>query len=220
MFIGHFALGFAAKPLTPRVGLAVLFGAAQLVDVLWPIFVGLGLEHVRIDPGNTRVTPFDFISYPYSHSLVAMLIWGVLAGALATRRFSDRHVFLVIGGLVVSHWFLDFISHRPDMPIYPGSAKFGLSLWNSVAATVIVETLMYVTGVWIYIRATRARDAVGRWGFAAFALFVFVMYVVNLVSPPPPSVTAVWISAIAGAAILFAWAAWFDRHRDVRLPSR
>ena len=214
MFIGHFALGFAAKRAAPRMSLATLFAAAQLADIIWPVLVALGIEQVRIQPGITAFTPLDFVSYPYSHSLLTLLVWGALFGALCARSTRDRRTWLVVGALVVSHWVLDWITHRPDMPLYPGSGKFGLGLWNSVPATITVETLMFVAGLWIYARATRARDAIGRRGFSALAGFLLVIYVANAIGPPPPSVTAIVIAGIAGAAVILWWAWWFDRHRS------
>jgi hypothetical protein len=121
---------------------------------------------------------------------------------------------VLIALLVISHWFLDWITHRPDMPLYPGGARFGLGLWNSVGATVAIETAMYAAGLWIYMRSTRARDGIGRWGFRALAIFLPVVYVGNILGPPPPSVSALWISAAAGGAILVAWMWWVDCHRD------
>jgi len=214
MFIGHFALGFAAKRAAPRMSLATLFAAAQLADIIWPVLVALGIEQVRIEPGITAFTPLDFVSYPYSHSLLMLLVWGALFGALSARSTHDRRTWLVVAALVVSHWVLDWITHRPDMPLYPGSAKFGLGLWNSVPATITVETLMFVAGLWIYARATRARDAIGRRGLSALAGFLLVIYVANAIGPPPPSVTAIVIAGIAGAAVIVLWAWWFDRHRS------
>ena len=221
MFIGHFALGFAAKRATPGVSLAVLCAATQIADLLWPVFLAIGIEEVRIDPGNTVVTPLDFVSYPYSHSLLLLTVWGVVF-AIAYVRGADSYVasafrrtFVVLAALVVSHWFLDWITHRPDMPLYPGSGTFGLGLWNSVPATLAIEVPMYAAGLWIYARTTRPRDAKGRWGFWTLAAFLAVVYVGNILGPPPPSVLAVWTSAIAGGAILVAWIWWVDRHRDV-----
>jgi membrane-bound metal-dependent hydrolase YbcI (DUF457 family) len=214
MFIGHFALGFAAKRAAPRTSLATLFAAAQLADILWPVFVALGIEQVRIQPGITAFTPLDFISYPYSHSLLLLLVWGALFGALCATSTRNRRTWLVVGGLVVSHWVLDWITHRPDMPLYPGSARFGLGLWNSVPATIAVEIPMFVAGLWIYARATRARDAIGRRGFSALAGFLLVIYVANAIGPPPPSVTAIVVAGVAGAAVIVLWAWWFDRHRS------
>lgn len=213
MFIGHLALGFAAKRALPTTSLAVLFVAVQLADLLWPMFVAAGIEHVRIDPGNTAVTPLDFVSYPYSHSLVFLILWGLLFGALYRVAARDRAALLVLAALVVSHWVLDVATHRPDMPIYPGSAKYGLGLWNSRLATVAVEVPMFAVGVWLYARATRPRDAIGRWAFRGLVGFLVLAYFMNLAGPPPPSVTALWIFAIVGAAILTLWSWWADRHR-------
>ena len=213
MFIGHFALGFAAKRAAPRLSLAVLFGAAQLADMLWPIFLALGLEHVRIDPGNTAVTPLDFVSYPYSHSLALLIVWGGVLGWLVAAQ-SRRRVFALIAALVVSHWVLDYVTHRPDMPLYPGGPKLGLGLWNSVPATVAVEVPMYLVGLWVYRSATRPRDGIGRWAVAVLAVTLLLIYAGNLTSPPPPSVTAIWSVSIVGGLLFLAWAWWADRHRD------
>jgi hypothetical protein len=212
MFIGHFALGFAAKRAAPRLSLAALFAAAQLADLIWPFLLAAGIEQVRIVPGITAFTPLDFVSYPYSHSLLALVIWGVLFGGICAVVVRDRRVMLVVAALVVSHWVLDWITHRPDLPLYPGSVKVGLGLWNSVPATIAVETLMFVVGVWMYSHATRARDVIGRRAFAAFVGFLLAAYGANL-GPPPPSITALVITAIAGAAVIILWAWWFDRHR-------
>ena len=216
MFIGHFAPGLAAKRAAPRVSLAVLFGAAQLADLVWPVLVAIGIEHVRIDPGNTAFTPLDFVSYPYSHSLLMLAVWGVaFAAAHGLGANQDRRIFGILAALVLSHWLLDFVTHRPDMPLYPGGPKIGLGLWNSVGATLVVEVAMYAAGLWIYLRATRPRDAIGRWAFGVLAAFLLIVYAANVAGPPPPSVTAIWIVGIAGGAALVAWSWWADRHRDV-----
>lgn len=214
MFIGHFALGFAAKRAAPRLSLAVLFAAAQLADLIWPLLVLIGLEQVRIAPGATAFTPLEFISYPYSHSLLFLCIWGLIFGAMCAASVRDSRMLLIVGGLVVSHWVLDWITHAPDMPIYPGSVKVGLGLWNSVPATMIVETVMFVAGVWVYARSTRARDPIGRRALPAFFGFLIVAYVGSSVGPPPPSVGALVVTAIAGAAVIMLWAWWLDRHRN------
>jgi hypothetical protein len=214
MFIGHFALGFAAKRAAPRLSVAVLFAAAQFADIIWPVLVALGFEQVRIDPGNTAFTPLDFISYPYSHSLLFLCLWGVLFGFAAAVIVRNATAGIVVGALVVSHWVLDWITHRPDMPLYPGSATFGLGLWNSVAGTVALESLMFVVGLRLYLRSTRARDVVGRRACAAFVGFVVAAYAGSSLGPPPPSVTALIGSAMAGGAIIIAWAWWFDHHRN------
>ena len=80
MFLGHFAVAFGAKRVAPKTSLGTLFFAAQFADLLWAALLLAGLEKVSIVPGFTRVTPVDFVSYPYSHSLAAQLIWGTGIG--------------------------------------------------------------------------------------------------------------------------------------------
>jgi hypothetical protein len=215
MFIGHLALGFAAKRVTPQVSLGMLMLAAQWADTLWPPFLALGIEEVRIDPGNTAVTPLDFVSYPYSHSLAMLVAWGIVVGIAYRSIAGGRRSFWILCGLVVSHWVLDYITHRPDMPLYPGGAKYGLGLWNSVPATVALEVLMYAAGLWIYMTTTRARTAAGKWGIVSFAAFLMVAYLANIFGGPPPSVSAIWTIGIVGAVVLTLWAWWADRHRAI-----
>jgi len=212
MFIGHFALGFAAKRAAPRLSLAALFAAAQLADLIWPFLVAAGVEQVRIQPGITAFTPLDFISYPYSHSLLALVLWGLLFGGACAVVVRDRRVMLVVAALVVSHWVLDWITHRPDMPLYPGGPNAGLGLWNSIPGTIAVEVAMFAVGVWMYAQATRPRDAIGRRAFAAFVGFLLAAYFGSM-GPPPPGIAAIVVAAIAGAAVILVWAWWFDRHR-------
>jgi hypothetical protein len=216
MFIGHFALGFAAKRVAPRLSLAVLFAAAQLADLLWPVLVALGIEHVEIAPGNTAFTPLDFVSYPYSHSLLFLVIWGVLLGVVCRSVVRERFVFALIVALVVSHWVLDVATHGPDMPVYPGGPKIGFGLWNSILATVLIEGALFAWGVWMYLRTTRPKDAVGRWSLGGLLLFLVVAYVGAAAGGPPPSVRVVWITSIIGAGLIVLWSWWLDRHRAPR----
>lgn len=230
MFIGHFALGYAAKRWVPQLSLAVLFGAALFADLVWPVLVALGIEQVRIVPGITASTPLEFISYPYSHSLLSLTLWGTLAGWICVRSASskasadrppdNRHVFLVVLALVVSHWVLDFVTHIPDLPLYPGSAKYGLGLWNSIAGTFVVETVMFAIGVSMYARATRSRDATGKWAFFGMTAFLLVGFLANASGTPPPSVTALWVMALALGCFTLALAWWADGHRSPALKDR
>ena len=211
MFIGHFALGFAAKRLVPQVQLAALFGAAQLADLLWPILVAAGIEQVRIDPGNTASTPLDFVSYPFSHSLAALIVWGIVFGWICYRMSRDQRVFWVILALVVSHWPLDFFTHRPDMPLYPGGPKFGLGLWNFPMMEKAIEVTMYAIGLGIYVRVTSARDGIGKWAFRTLAAFLLAGFLAS--STPPPSITALWSAALILGGLTLLWTYWADRHR-------
>jgi membrane-bound metal-dependent hydrolase YbcI (DUF457 family) len=217
MFIGHFALGFAAKPAVPRVSLAALMLSALFADVLWPILVLAGVEEVRIAPGNTAFTPLEFVSYPWSHSLLLLVVWGACVGAAYRVIFGGRRTFVVLAALVVSHWVLDWVTHGPDMPLYPGGPKAGLALWNSVPATMLVETLLFAAGLYVYTRTTRARDAIGRWGLVSLGATLAAIYVLDaLYGAPPPSVFAICVVALAASVVFTAWAWWMDRHREVR----
>jgi len=222
MFIGHFALGFGAKRAAPTVSLGTLFLACQLADLLWPTLVLLGIEVVKVQPGDTAVTPLTFVSYPYSHSLVALLIWGALfGGGYVLIRKSRTLTGVVIGGLVLSHWVLDVLTHRPDMPItIGGSTRLGLDLWDSLPATVAIELLLFAVGVGLYARFTEARDRRGSFGFWGLVGFLVGVYFINLFGPPPPSAAAVAWGAQA-LWLLVIWGYWVDRHRQVRaLPAR
>ena len=216
MFIGHFAVGFAGKKAAPKASLAALLLAALFADVLWPVLVAIGAEQVRIAPGDTVYTPLEFVSYPWSHSLLMLIIWGALFAAFYRGKPDGMRTGFVLGLLVVSHWVLDWITHRPDMPLWPGGPKVGLGLWNSVAGTMTVEIALFVVGVFIYARATRARDRVGSIGFWSLVLLLFGFYLFDSFSAaPPPSVTAIWISALIATAIILVWAGWVDRHREL-----
>jgi hypothetical protein len=217
MFIGHFAVGFGAKRAVPAVSLGSLFLACQLADLIWPNLVLLGIERVEIDPGNTAVTPLDFASYPYSHSLVALVGWG-LAFAVLYRlvRRGTWSAALTLAAVVLSHWVLDVVSHRPDMPItLHGPGRLGLGLWNSVPATLAVEVVLLAAGVALYHRATAPRDRTGSVALWSLVGFLLVVNLANLFGPPPPSATAVAWAAQA-VWLLVAWGYWIDRHRRPR----
>jgi membrane-bound metal-dependent hydrolase YbcI (DUF457 family) len=216
MFIGHFAVGFAAKRFAPRTSLAVLLAAPLFLDLLWPFFLLLGWEQVRIDPGNTRFTPVDLFYYPWSHSLLMSFVWATAVALIyhLTVRYWPGTVAIWIG--VVSHWVLDWITHRPDMPLYPGGPKYGLGLWNSIAGTMVVEIAMLAAGVWIYIRATRARDRIGQYAFVAYVGLLLVLYIGDRFSGTPPAVSDIIWTGITAEAVFLSWAWWFDGHRILR----
>jgi membrane-bound metal-dependent hydrolase YbcI (DUF457 family) len=220
VFIGHYGVAFGAKRFAPGVSLGILFLAAQLADLIWPNLVLLGVEQFRIEPGATVLTPLDFVHYPWSHSLVALTVWGVLFGLLyvALTR-AGRTAALVIAALVLSHWVLDVVSHRADVPVLPGDGlRVGLGLWNYPVAAVIVELAIFGAGVWLYLKRTKANDRIGNIGLWALVVFLLAVHIANTLGPPPPSVAAVAWSAQA-MWLLVAWGFWVDRHRSVRSTS-
>ena len=217
MFIGHYALALASKPLAPQVSLGTLFLACQWADLLWPTLVMMGVESFAIRPGITAVTPFDFESYPYSHSLLSLLIWGVLIGLIyRVVRGGPSRSAVLLAALVVSHWLLDVIVHRPDLPLAPGiGPRLGLGMWRSVPLTLAVEFTLFAVGVTLYLRATVARDRIGSIGLWALLAFLALVELGNVLGPPPPSVRAVVVSAQA-LWLIVLWGYWVDRHRQGR----
>jgi hypothetical protein len=215
MFIGHDAVGFASKRFAPRTSLGWLIAAPLFLDLIWPVFLLLGIEHVRIVPGLMKMSAFDFTDYPWSHSLLMSVAWGVLCGGVyvAFTRYVRGGIAIGIG--VVSHWVCDLVVHRADLPLYPGGAKYGFGLWNHPAAVVVVEFALYAGGIAMYCRTTTARDRAGTIAMWAFIAFLAVIFAMTVKAPPPPSVAAVAYSALA-LWLLPVWAAWFDRHRAVR----
>jgi hypothetical protein len=211
VFLGHFAVALAAKRAAPRASLGTLVLSAQFADCLWPLLLLLGVEQVRIAPGITRVSPFDFVSYPYSHSLLMQLIWGGILGAIYLLWRGDVRTAALVALLLPTHWLLDYVSHRPDMPLYPGGPKVGLGMWNSLPLSLMVEYGLFAAGVILYMTATRRR---GRHSYALWALILFlgIAYPASVFGPPPPSVRVLALSAIS-IWLTVPWAAWGDRQR-------
>lgn len=219
MFVGHFAAGFGAKALHAKASLGTYFLAAQFVDLLWPVLLLLGLERVEIAPGITAVTPLDFVSYPISHSLLVVIGWGLLIGGIFWFARGRSRGAVIVGLLVVSHWVLDAVVHRPDLPLWPGSSTLvGLGLWNSLAATLVVELALLVAGFTLYLRVTTARDRIGSLGPWTLVAFLLLIYLASVLGPPPPSTSAIaWAGHLQW--LLVAGAYWIDGHR-VAYPIR
>lgn len=218
MFAGHAAVALAARPRLPRQSLGRLIAAAFFLDLLWPILLLFGIEHVAIDPGNTAFTPLDFVSYPWSHSLLMAIGWGIAFALITLRALGPWREFMWLAALVVSHWLLDMLTHRPDLPLTPGvTVKLGLGVWNSIPLTFVVEGAFFAAGILIYARRTVARDRTGRLAVWALLAFIGIIWASGPFTPPPPSERAI---AIVGLLMwLFVWwAAWGDSHRDLRQP--
>lgn len=213
MFIGHFAFGLAAKKAAPELSLGTLFFSVQLLDLLWPTFLLLGMEKVEISPGITAVTPLNFTSYPISHSLIMALVWGILAGGIYYLVTKHLRAAVVIFLCVISHWFLDLLMHRPDLLLLPGSAvKVGFGLWNSIPGTLILELTLFFIGIYLYLSSTKATNRTGKYAFWALMIFLFIIYISNLFGPAPESVQAIaWVGELQW--LLVVWAHWADKNR-------
>lgn len=215
MFLGHFAVAFGAKAAAPKTSVGTLILASQFVDLLWPTLLLLNIESVEIVPGITTVTPLDFVSYPISHSLLMVVVWGLVLGAISWLNGKNIKAASVIGLCVVSHWLLDLLVHRPDLPLAPEAPlKVGLGLWNSLPATLLLEFGFLAIGAAIYVRTTNSKGWIGTIGFWSLIAFLLAIYLLSVFGPPPPSVNAVaWMGQLQW--LLVAWAFWMDRHREV-----
>ena len=197
MFVGHYGVSFAAKKAEPAIPLWVLFIAVQLLDVLWAPFVLLGIEKVRIVPGFTASNPLDLYYMPYTHSLLAAIGWSVVAFLVyrAVRPVPPRAA-AIVGLAVFSHWVLDFLVHRPDLPLYDNTAKVGLGLWNLPALALGLEALLLFGAMWLYLRHTPRGTAMLAFGVVMLAIQAYVFF-----GPPPASDKAAAATALIAYAV-------------------
>lgn len=214
MFIGHFGAGFAGKKFSKSASLGTYFMAAQWVDLIWPILVLLGIEKVNIEPGISSVTPLDFTYYPYTHSLFGVLVWALLFGFVYFLLKKNSRVAIILGLLVLSHWVLDLFVHVPDLPIFPGlDLKVGLGLWHSLAATLIIEGLVFTVGLYFYLKSTTAKNKTGSFALLGLVVFLVAIYISNLFGPPPPSSEAIGIVGNSQWLIVL-WGYWINKNRE------
>jgi len=216
MFIGHFGVALAAKKIDNKPSLGTLFFATQFIDLLWPIFLLLDIERVEIDPCNTALTPLNFIYYPFSHSFLGVLIWLLLFGVIYFLIKKNLKSSVLLGALVMSHWILDLITHRPDLPLtFSDVTKVGFGLWNSIVITILIEGLIFIIGSYFYIKATKAENKKGKIILWSLLIFLSFTYILNIFGPPPPSKDSI---AVAGLSLwlLVAWGYWIDRNRSIR----
>ena len=216
MFVGHYGVSFAAKRGDKTIPLWVLFLAVQLLDVFWSVFVLAGLEKVRIAPGITASNPLDLYYMPYTHSLVAALLWSLAGyvGYRAIRAFGASHrAALLVAFAVFSHWVLDLLVHRPDLPLYDNAAKVGLGLWNYPAPALLLEIVALFGGMFLYLRSNTATTRLGRFGMPVFGVVMLALQVVVFFGPPPPSDRAAAITALGSYVVFAAVAGWLERRR-------
>jgi hypothetical protein len=217
VFIGHYGPAYAIKRWQPQIPIFVLFIAVQLVDVAWAILVLLGVEKVRIVPGITATNPLDLYYMPYTHSLLAALIWSLVGGlvyvALARARRTMRFA-VAVGTAVLSHWILDLLVHRPDLPIYDDTLKVGLGLWNYPAIAFALEIGSVIGGLVLYLAVTRARDWIGRVGPWVFVALMVMMQASVFFASPPQSADQAAVIGLVAYFVLAAIALWLDRHRE------
>jgi membrane-bound metal-dependent hydrolase YbcI (DUF457 family) len=214
MFIGHFGIAFAGKKINRTPSLGTMFIAVQWLDLVWPVLVLLGVEKVNIEQGNTVFTPLNFVSYPWSHSLLMAIVWGILFALFYYWRTKNSGASLLLFFLVCSHWILDWITHRPDLQLTPFSElRTGLGLWNNKWATLVIEILLFLVCVLLYVNTTKAKNKTGTWALVAFVVFLLTFYLMSAFGPPPEKVEMIaWVDL--SQWLLVAWGYWIDKNRS------
>jgi membrane-bound metal-dependent hydrolase YbcI (DUF457 family) len=197
MFAGHLAVALGAKRAAPDMPLGAFVAASFGLDLLWPVLLLAGVERVRIDAGNTAFTPLMFEHYPWSHSLLLAAVWAGVVSVATAAATRNRRGALVVGLTLLSHWFLDAVVHRPDLPVWPGGPTAGLGLWHSIPGTLLVEGALYVAAIALYLRSFAFRDTRARWAFWSLIGLVGVIWISGPWAPPPPAERAVAVVALA-----------------------
>ena len=217
MFIGHYAVSLALKKFEKRASLGVLFLSVQFLDILFFPLVLLGIERFNIVPNFTESTHFELEYMPYTHSLVASLLWAGLAFALFKWVVvKNNSVALVVALAVFSHWLLDLVVHTPDLPLWSdASVKLGFGLWNNALATFLLEAALLLAATWLYLRSTSSASAIGKYGMGVYAAILILINIGNIFGPA--SVDSIVVLSIVSVSMYFLFAAaafWLDRRRS------
>ena len=161
MIAGHFAFAAAVRARDRSAPLWALMLAAEWLDVVFVPLVALGIEGMKRAPGAPPGYGDGSFHIPWTHSLLGAAILGALFGAAGSLRWGKR-AGTVLFWVVLSHWALDLIVHRPDLPLVPwGGPAFGFALWNVRGAAIAVELALVVAGSALYHRSA-PRTPLGR----------------------------------------------------------
>ncbi|HTT61519.1 MAG TPA: metal-dependent hydrolase [Bryobacteraceae bacterium] len=221
MLVGHFAVGLAAKRMEPAISVGTLVLASMLADFLWCILLLAGIEHVQFQPGIGAANYIAASDIAISHSLLTDGLWAALLAAVYFLRRRSLRGAWVIFGAVLSHWVLDWISHRPDMPLSPGGhTYFGLGLWSSIPAAVIVEGGFWGLALVVYARATRPKNRMGVYAYWSIAALLTLAWYNNLAGPPPRNPRTAPVASLVFFSLAVAWAYWMNRLRPGRVHPR
>ncbi len=217
MFVGHYAAALALKKFEKRASLGVLFLAVQFVDILFFPLVLLGIERLNIVENFTQSTHFELEYMPFTHSLLASILWaGAAYGLFRWVIVKKNSVALVVALAVFSHWLFDLVVHTPDLPLWSdASFKLGFGLWNSATATYALEAIILLSALWLYLRSTSASTTLGKYGMTIFAILLLLVNVVNIFGPlQGDSKLVLAITALTSYFLFAAVAFWLDTRRS------
>lgn len=209
MFLGHYAVAFGAKKIDPKISLGTLFLSANFLDLIYPFFVLIGVENIQVNKDFVGLMPYEFY-YPYSHSLIMAIVWGILVGVVFCIPSQKIKKMSLLFFLVISHWVLDFISHRPDIPVFLNGPHYGLFLWRNLILTITVEMSLFLLGLSLYVKTKGWKGLQKKWTFVLLVGLLLVIYAGSIFGPPPPNTTAFAISGLL-QWLFVGWGYWFDR---------
>lgn len=214
MFIGHFAPALVAAARPQATGLGALFVAAQLVDIGFAVLLIPGIEAMRIIPGMSVMNPMDLYHMPYTHSLLGAVLWGLGFGALVWLATKRRAAAIGAALVVVSHWFIDWLVHIPDLTLVGARPKLGLGLWNHPAIAMPLEVALIALALLYYARRTRSpRGNMRLWILAGV---LALLQAVDWFGPKEASYSlAVPLTMLAAYGVLIATAWWAAQDRTL-----
>jgi len=209
MFVGHYGVSFAAKSIEKRIPLWLLFIAVQFVDVLWAVFILMGVEKVRITPGITASNPLDLYYMPYTHSLVAAVLWSGLGFVWYKIIYKGANfAAFLVAVAIFSHWVLDLTVHRPDLPLYDDKYKLGFGLWNFPALAFALEAILLFGGILLYLQSSKAVSLAGKFGVPVFGIVLLIVQAIVFFGAPPTSSSSTALTALF-SYLLFAGIAYY-----------
>ena len=208
MFIGHYSVSFAGRAAEKRVPLWLMFIAVQFIDVLWGIFVLLGVEKVRIVPGFTASSALDLYYMPYTHSLAGVLFWSVFGYGVCQLfpQLRGKRTGFIVAAAIFSHWLLDLIVHRPDLALYDSVGKMGFGLWNYRTPAFLLEMALLFAGATLLLKTVKRRVRL----VAYVCVLAALQFVATFLLPPPASDRAEALTALFFYALLALIAWWVD----------
>lgn len=220
MFIGHYGIGLALKKTDKLLSLGWLFIAVQLPDLIFSVALLTGIEKINIIAGTNSLTSVEYAFVPYSHSLIATLLWAGLVAVICLiiplkSDLPRRRTALVMAVAVLSHFFLDVIVHNPDLDLLGnGVYKIGLGLWNYPFVSYTFEALLLFIGLWVYLRSTKGKSFSGKYGMPILCVILLIMNAYNVFGPTPTSTEFFAIRMLAALVFTSVVAFWLDRKRS------
>lgn len=211
MFMGHYSAAFLAKRLAPEIPLPAYFITCQIIDICWGVFVLLGIEKMRLVPNITASNSLDLYFMPFSHGIPAALMWSILAALVfwccAKASPQRTRTALVIGVVVGSHWILDYVVHRPDLPVWYDGLKVGFGLWDYRLPALLLELAILWGALWFSLQAVAGEN---RRRYVILGLVMSVVQILSLMLPTSNNVNIVVVQLLTsylGVTVLSYWAA-------------